>query len=59
MKAHHQTPSAREKIEEVLEYLSSKEVILDPNSRYTKAEMSEWCKSWINIYDKLPQASSR
>ena len=30
----------------------------DPNTRYTKAEMIEWCASWIKIYDKLPQNTS-
>ena len=26
---------------------------LDPDTQYTKAEMIEWCASWIAIYDKL------
>jgi hypothetical protein len=54
MKTHDATPSAREKIQDVLEVLSSKEVFLDPNAKYTKAEMIQWCESWIKIYDKLP-----
>ena len=55
MKTHDAVPSTREKIQDVLEVLSSKEeVFLGPNARYTKAEMIEWCESWIKIYDKLP-----
>ena len=47
-----------QRIQDVLDVLSSKEVFLDPNTRYTKAEMIEWCASWIAIYDKLPQNTS-
>ena len=54
MRLHGNLPTTREKIEDVLDVLSSKEVFLDPNTRYTKAEMIEWCTSWIAIYDKLP-----
>ena len=52
------TPSARQKIQDVLDVLSSREVFFDPNARYTKAEMIEWCEGWIKIYDKLPQSTS-
>ena len=55
MKPH---PTAREKIQDVLDALSSDKLFPDPNTRYTKAEMIEWCESWIKIYDKLPQNSS-
>ncbi len=55
MKPH---PTAREKIQDVLDALSSNKLFPDPNTRYTKAEMIEWCESWIKIYDKLPQNAS-
>jgi hypothetical protein len=58
MKTHDATPSTREKIQDVLEVLSSKEVFLDPNAKYTKAEMIQWCDSWIKIYDRLPESTS-
>ena len=59
MNPHDAIPSVREKIQDVLDVLSSKEeVFLGPNARYTKAEMIEWCESWIKIYDKLPQSTS-
>jgi hypothetical protein len=58
MRPHDNLPTTREKIQDVLDILSSKEVFLDPNTRYTKAEMIEWCASWIAIYDKLPQNTS-
>ena len=58
MRLHDNLPTTREKIQDVLDVLSSKEVFLDPNTRYTKAEMIEWCASWIKIYDKLPQNTS-
>ena len=58
MRLHDNLPTTREKIQDVLDVLSSKEVFLDPNTRYTKAEMIEWCTSWIAIYDKLPQNTS-
>ena len=51
-------PTTRDKIQDVLDALSSKEVFLDSNGRYTKAEMIEWCASWVKIYDKLPQNTS-
>jgi hypothetical protein len=52
MKPH---PTARDKIQDVLDALSSNKLFPDPNTRYTKAEMIEWCASWIAIYDKLPK----
>ena len=55
MKPH---PTTREKIQTVLDALSSNKLFHDPNTRYTKAEMIEWCASWIKIYDKLPQNTS-
>jgi hypothetical protein len=58
MRLRDDPPTAREKIQAVLDALSSKEVFLDPNARYTKAEMIEWCASWIKIYDKLPKNAS-
>jgi hypothetical protein len=58
MKPHDSPPSAREKIQVVLDVLSSKEVFLGPKARYTKAEMIEWCASWIAIYDKLLKPTS-
>jgi len=58
MKSHDNPPTTRQKIQDVLDVLSSGEVFLGPNARYTKAEMIEWCASWIKIYDKLPQHSS-
>ena len=51
-------PTTRDKIQDVLDALSSKEVFLDSSGRYTKAEMIEWCASWVKIYDKLPQNTS-
>ena len=57
MRPHDDTPSTREKIQDVLDVLSSEEVFLGPNA-YTKAEMIEWCASWIKIYDKLPTSTS-
>ena len=36
-----------------LDALSSNKLFPDPNTRYTKADMIEWCESWIAIYDKL------
>ena len=56
MRLHDNLPTTREKIQDVLDVLSSKDVFLDPNTRYTKAEMIEWCASWIAIYDKLPNS---
>ncbi len=56
MKPHDASLSAREKIQDVLNVLSSKEVSLGPNNRYTRAEMIAWCESWIKIYDRLPKA---
>ena len=50
--------TAREKIQAVLDALSSNKLFPDPSTRYTKAEMIEWCESWIKIYDKLPQNTS-
>ena len=58
MRSHDNPPSARQKIQDVLDALSSKEVFLGPNTGYTKAEMIEWCASWIAIYDKLPNNNS-
>ena len=55
MKPH---PTTREKIQTVLDALNSNKLFHDPNTRYTKAEMIEWCASWIKIYDKLPQNTS-
>jgi hypothetical protein len=55
MKPH---PTAREKIKAVLDALSSNKLFPDPNTGYTKAEMIEWCASWIKIYDKLPKSTS-
>ena len=52
MRRHDNPPSTREKIQDVLNVLSSEEVFLDPNARYTKAEMIGWCESWIKIYDR-------
>ena len=34
-------------------------MFLGPSSAYTKAEMIEWCESWIAIYDRLPQHISK
>ena len=51
MKPHNGALSAREKIQDVLNVLSSKEVPLGPNNRYTQAEMIAWCESWIKIYE--------
>ena len=56
MKPHDAALSAREKIQDVLNVLSSKEVPLGPNTRYTQAEMIAWCESCIKIYDRLPKA---
>jgi hypothetical protein len=56
MKQHDASLSAREKIQDVLNVLSSKEVPLGPNNRYTQAEMIAWCESWIKIYERLPKA---
>ena len=39
MRLRDNLPTTREKIQDVLDVLSSKEVFLDPNTRYTKAEM--------------------
>ena len=58
MKPHSAPLSTREKIQDVLNALSSKEVSLGPNTQYTKAEMIEWCASWIAIYDKVPKNNS-
>jgi hypothetical protein len=58
MKPPNAPITAREKIQDVLDALSSQEVFLGPNTQYTKAEMIEWCASWIAIYDKLPQITS-
>ena len=55
MKPH---PAARDKIQAVLDALSSNKLFPDPNTPYTKVEMIEWCESWIAIYDKLPQNTS-
>ncbi len=55
MKPRNAPPNARQKIEDVLNVLSSSEVFLGPNTRFTKDEMIEWCENWIRIYDKLPQ----
>ena len=57
MRLHDNLPTTRE-FQDVLDVLSSKDVFLDPNTRYTKTEMIEWCASWIAIYDKLPQNTS-
>ncbi len=43
----------REKIQVVLNVLSSKDVFLGANAKFTKAEMIEWCENWIAIYDKF------
>jgi hypothetical protein len=51
-------PTTRDKIQVVLDALSSNKLLPDPNTRYTKAEMIEWCESWVKIYDKLPQNTS-
>ena len=53
MRPHENPPSTREKIQDVLDVLSSEEMFPDPNARYTKAEMIMWCKNWIEIYDRL------
>jgi hypothetical protein len=53
MRSHDTLPSTREKIEVVLDMLSSEEVSLTADARYTKAEMIAWCESWIEIYDRL------
>jgi hypothetical protein len=53
MRPHDNPLSTREKIQHVLDMLSSKDVFLGPNARYTKAEMIKWCESWIKIYDRL------
>ena len=58
MRPHDNPPSTREKIQGVLNVLSSEEVCLDPNARFTKAEMVKWCRTWIEIYDRLPQHTS-
>jgi hypothetical protein len=57
MRPHHNPPNARTKIQDVLDMLRSNKVLLDPNTRYTKAEMIAWCASWIKIYDQLQQSS--
>ena len=54
MRPNDNPPSTREKIQDVLDFLSSEGVFLGPNARYTKAEMIKWCESWIKIYDNLP-----
>ena len=56
MRLHHNPPNARTKIQDVLDMLRSNKVLLDPNTRYTKAEMIAWCASWIKIYDQLQQS---
>jgi hypothetical protein len=53
MRPNDNPPSTREKIQDVLDVLSSEGVFLGPNVRYTKAEMIKWCESWIKIYDRL------
>ena len=53
MRPHDNPPSTREKIQGVLNVLSSEEVCLDPNAQFTKAEMVKWCRTWIEIYDRL------
>ena len=58
MRPHDNPPSTREKIQHVLDMLSSKEVFLGPNAQYTKAEMIEWCENWIKISDRLPVHTS-
>jgi hypothetical protein len=58
MRPRDNPPSTREKIESVLNVLSSEEACLDPNARFTKAEMVKWCRTWIEIYDQLPQHTS-
>ena len=59
MKPHEVPLSAREKIQDILNILlSSKEVSLGPDDRYTKPEMIAWCESWIKIYDRLPKSTS-
>jgi hypothetical protein len=55
MRPHENPPSTREKIQDVLDLLSTEDTLLGPNARYTKAEMIKWCESWIKIYDRLPQ----
>jgi hypothetical protein len=55
MKPPNAPPDARQKIQDVLNVLSSSEVFLSPNTRFTNDEMIEWCENWIRIYDKLPQ----
>jgi len=58
MRPHENPPSTREKIQDVLNVLSSEEVFLGPDNRYTKAEMIAWCESWIKINDRLPKSTS-
>ena len=41
MRPHHNPPNARTKIQDVLDMLRSNKVLLDPNTRYTKAEMDK------------------
>jgi hypothetical protein len=41
MRLHDNLPTTRERIQDVLDVLSSKDVFLDPNTRYTKTEMIE------------------